>query len=261
MIEVRNNSQLVQFYDQYTNWCLELAQDSYNRLIALFPQTNITQHQRSDSTHKQLINVSDFAQFSGSGTGCYSATGSSSLGGSQTFSWPRSESRPSVDSHSVDSAAQEVSFERIREFVEDAGFESLDAMMAAYYNSNLCASSNQRPTQAVGRSRRLRSFLSALHRNHAEWGDQERSAYREEIARAAEGIYADELSDMVHGATETNGAKRLSIPGSAKSSTETSRVYIAHRIQSLVSDQEMQDFMRKDRKDLQDTVRRLPGVL
>lgn len=127
-------------------------------------------------------------------------------------------------------------------------------MMAAYYNSNLGANSSQRPNQATGRSRRLRSFLSALHHSHTEWGDQERNAYREEIARAAEGIYADELSDMVHCATASGATKMLSMAGSAKPSTETSRVYIAHRIQSLVSDQEMQDFMRKDRKDLQDTV-------
>lgn len=133
--------------------------------------------------------------------------------------------------------------------------------MVAYYSVNLNASSPSRPAQAVGQSRRLRGFLSAIHRNHTEWGEQERTAYREEIARAAEDIYADELSNMVNGATGTSSGKMLAIAGSSKPTAETSRVYIAHRLQSLASDQDIQDFVRKDRKDLQDTVSRRPLVV
>lgn len=175
----------------------------------------------------------------------------------RSFSWPRSESRPSTGNQSASSSAQDISFERIRASVEDAGFESFEAMMVAYFSANLNATSPSRPAQAVGQSRRLRGFLSAIHHRHTEWGEQERASYREEIARAAEGIYADELSNMVDGATKTSSSKVLAIAGSSKPTAETSRVYIAQRIQSLTSDQDIQDFMRKDRKYLQDTVRKV----
>ncbi|KAM3481654.1 hypothetical protein MY5147_000640 [Beauveria neobassiana] len=216
---------------------------------------------------QQSMHASDYMQPSHNTSACFGTTGGSSATttGSQSFSWPRSESRPGTASRSADSSSSTtqdvVSLERIREFVEDAGYESLEAMMAAYYSANLSAGANARPAQAVGRSRRLRSFLSAIHRSHVEWGEQERNAYREEIVRAAEGIYADELSNMVHGATETSSNKLLSIAGSSKPTAETSRVYIAHRIQNLISDPDIQDFMRKDRKDLQDTVSIIPFSL
>ncbi|KAM3508847.1 hypothetical protein MY11210_006558 [Beauveria gryllotalpidicola] len=234
----------------------ELSQDSCSRILAMFPQQS-QNHRYDDMGCKpqQSMHASDFMQASHNTPACFGTAGASSVTtGSQSFSWPRSESRPATASRSADSSTQDVSLERIREFVEDAGYESLEAMMAAYYSANLSASANSRPAQAVGRSRRLRSFLSAIHRSHVEWGEQERNAYREEIVRAAEGIYADELSNMVHGATETSSNKLLSIAGSSKPTAETSRVYIAHRIQNLISDQDIQEFMRKDRKDLQDTV-------
>ncbi|KAM3505710.1 hypothetical protein MY10362_002800 [Beauveria mimosiformis] len=248
----------------------ELSQDSCSRILAMFPQQSHN-HGYDDMGCKpqHSMHASDFMQPNNNNnnnnnttnnnnntSACLGTAGGSSVTtGSQSFSWPRSESRPGTASRSADSSCtQDVSLERIREFVEDAGYESLEAMMAAYYSANLGASANSRPAQAVGRSRRLRGFLSAIHRSHVEWGEQERNAYREEIVRAAEGIYADELASMVHGATETSSNKLLSIAGSSKPTAETSRVYIAHRIQNLMSDQDIQDFMRKDRKDLQDTV-------
>ncbi|KAM3481589.1 hypothetical protein MY5147_000575 [Beauveria neobassiana] len=234
----------------------------HHRILAMFPQQSHN-HRYDDimgCKPQQSMHASDYMQPSHNTSACFGTTGGSSATttGSQSFSWPRSESRPGTASRSADSSSSTtqdvVSLERIREFVEDAGYESLEAMMAAYYSANLSAGANARPAQAVGRSRRLRSFLSAIHRSHVEWGEQERNAYREEIVRAAEGIYADELSNMVHGATETSSNKLLSIAGSSKPTAETSRVYIAHRIQNLISDPDIQDFMRKDRKDLQDTV-------
>ncbi|OAA74184.1 hypothetical protein ISF_01085 [Cordyceps fumosorosea ARSEF 2679] len=275
----------------------ELSQDSYSRLLAMIPQTQ-QQHQRYDSGPaaaaaaacklQQPLHGPDFMQQLGNEapTVCFSTAGGySEASGSGILSWTRSESRPptATTSRSVigsgggpsssstaasSSSAQQqevVSLERIREFVEDAGFESLEAMMAAYYSANLGVvgggGNGQRPpVQAVGRSRRLRGFLSAIHRSHVEWGAQERAAYREEIVRAAEGIYADELAGMVHGAAATgpdgsDGKLRImSMAGAGRPTAETSRVYIAHRIHSLVSDPDIQDFMKKDRKDLQDTV-------
>ncbi|KAM3484723.1 hypothetical protein MY8738_001842 [Beauveria namnaoensis] len=241
----------------------------HHRILAMFPQQSHN-HRYDDimgCKPQQSMHASDYMQPSHNTSACFGTTGGSSATttGSQSFSWPRSESRPGTASRSADSSSSTtqdvVSLERIREFVEDAGYESLEAMMAAYYSANLSAGANARPAQAVGRSRRLRSFLSAIHRSHVEWGEQERNAYREEIVRAAEGIYADELANMVHGATETSSNKLLSIAGSSKPTAETSRVYIAHRIQNLISDPDIQDFMRKDRKDLQDTVNIIPFSL
>ncbi len=231
----------------------------------MFPQTQLSQSQQHDGPAYQFpqpVHAPDFTQLGSNASACHSTTGDSSIATSrQSFSWPRSESRPSTNSRSASFNAQDISFEQIRASVEDAGFESFEAMMVAYYSVNLNASSPSRPAQAVGQSRRLRGFLSAIHRNHTEWGGQERTAYREEIARAAEDIYADELSNMVNGATGTSSGKMLAIAGSSKPTAETSRVYIAHRLQSLASDQDIQDFVRKDRKDLQDTVSRRPLVV
>ncbi|KAJ3494979.1 hypothetical protein NLG97_g3725 [Lecanicillium saksenae] len=235
----------------------ELQQDSYSRLLAIFPRSQLLQNRRPEGSSiggQQSGDASDFMQLSTKSPICYSSKETAStINGVQTIEWSRSEPGPSADGRGPDSA-QEARFERIREFVEDAGFESLDAMMAAYYSASFNASGNSRPAQSVGRSRRLRGFLSAIHRSHTEWGVQERSAYREEIVRAAEGIYADELSSMIHGATANGSNKMLSLAGSSKPSAETSRVYIAHRLQNIVSDQGIQEFMRKDRKELQDTV-------
>ncbi|KAJ6784146.1 hypothetical protein PWT90_04176 [Aphanocladium album] len=235
----------------------EIIQDSYSRLLAVFPRAQLVQGRRREGSStgtQQFVDASDFMQLGVKSPTCYSSKEApSAVNGVQSIEWSRSESARLSDSRNAD-LAQEVRFERIREFVEDAGFESLDAMMAAYYSTSFSVSGSSRPTQAVGRSRRLRSFLSAIHRSHTEWGEQERSAYREEIVRAAEGIYADELLSMVHGATENDNQKMLSLAGSSKPSAETSRVYIAHRLQNLVSDQDIQEFMRKDRKELQDTV-------
>ncbi|EGX94294.1 hypothetical protein CCM_02565 [Cordyceps militaris CM01] len=235
----------------------ELSQDSYSRLLSMLPQTQHAQNHRYDGPCKlpQPMPASDYMHLDSTAPVCFSTNSSSSVTtGSGSFSWPRSESRPVTAAGPP--SKQESALERIREFVEDAGFESLESMMAAYYRANLSATAHggARPAQAVGRSRRLRSFLSGIHRSHVEWGEQERSAYREEIVRAAEEIYADELSTMVHAATETSSSKMLSIAGSSKPTAETSRVYIAHRIQNLISDQDIQDFMRKDRQELQDTV-------
>lgn len=237
----------------------DILQDSYSRLLAIFPQPQFPPDRCSDGQAyktQQPTRASDRTQMGGKSSVCCGMK--ATMNDNSSFSWSHAESRSSTDNRSGDSIPQEVCFERIQEFVEDAGFESLESMMAAYYSSSFNAGTSSKPAQAVGRSRRLRSFLSAIHRNHTSWGEQERSTYREEIVRAAEGIYADELSTMVHGATENSSSRTLSMAGSSKPSAETSRVYIAHRLQNIISDHEIQEFMRKDRKELQDTVSILP---
>lgn len=152
------------------------------------------------------------------------------------------------------SELHEARFERILEVVEEAGFDSMDAMMAAYYNTNFSEYSPTRPLQSVGRTRRLRSFLASLHSSHVEWGERERSAYREEVARAAEGIYAQELRELMNVADSASAEERPPFNDSEMASVEAKRAYIVEQIRDIVSNQGIVAFLKKDKEILQDSV-------
>ena len=85
-------------------------------------------------------------------------------------------------------------FERILDIVEDAGFDSIEMMVAQYYTANLRPNSTSWLAQANGRSRGLRRLLQTLQKAAQDWSKQEKQAYEEEIVRSAKCICLHELS-------------------------------------------------------------------
>lgn len=85
-------------------------------------------------------------------------------------------------------------FERILELVEEAGFDTLDGMAAAYYTTRFQPDSRARYAQSQSRTRYLRPLLQALNVSSTDWPGREAAGYKNGIARSAEGVYVEELA-------------------------------------------------------------------
>jgi hypothetical protein len=87
-------------------------------------------------------------------------------------------------------------FECIMEQVEAAGFESFDAMAAAYYTQNFNESSPLADEQRLSRNRRLPRVLSDVYGSAtSSWSEWERKGLQDQILRTAETILTDEGCD------------------------------------------------------------------
>lgn len=109
------------------------------------------------------------------------------------------ETVPVIASHEPEdppttSLSLETRFERILELVEEAGFDTLDGMAAAYYTAKFRADSRAHYAQSQSRTRYLRPFLQALNVNSTDWPLREVAGYQEGIARSAVGVYVGELT-------------------------------------------------------------------
>ncbi|PNY25065.1 Uncharacterized protein TCAP_04989 [Tolypocladium capitatum] len=144
----------------------------------------------------------------------------------------------------------EARFQRIADVVEEAGFDSIDSMMAAYYAATLSEDSTMRQTRSGNQTRRLRGFFSSLHSSHKAWGERERRVYREEIVRAAEGIYAEELRDLANAAVHTE--ERASSKYFEKMSVDARRTDIVDQVLDILSNEDIAAFLKKDKEILQD---------
>lgn len=147
--------------------------------------------------------------------------------------------------------------ERVLNIVEDTGFDSIDSMASTYYTSEFSEGSIIHPMQSVSRKRRLRVLLSALHTSYKSWSGRERSAYTEEIVRAAEAICSDELQALYGSKDQrcrrvSNGNK--SSPTDSSGSTQSNRNEIANRFRELLCTPDVADFMQKDIVVLKDFV-------
>lgn len=108
---------------------------------------------------------------------------------------------PVIASHEPDdppltSFSLEARFERILELVEEAGFDTLDGMAAAYYTAKFQPDSRAYYAQSQSRTRYLRPFLQALNVNSTDWPRREAAGYKDGIARSAVGVYVEELAGL-----------------------------------------------------------------
>lgn len=94
------------------------------------------------------------------------------------------------------SLSLETRFERILELVEEAGFDTLDGMAAAYYTAKFQPDSRAHYAQFQSRTRYLRPFLQALNINSTDWPRREAAGYKDGIARSAVGVYVEELAGL-----------------------------------------------------------------
>lgn len=92
------------------------------------------------------------------------------------------------------SLSLETRFERILELVEEAGFDTLDGMAAAYYTAKFQPDSHAHYAQSHSRTRYLRSLLQALNVHSTDWPCREVAGYKDGIARSAVGVYVEELA-------------------------------------------------------------------
>lgn len=90
----------------------------------------------------------------------------------------------------------ETRFERILKLVEEAGFDTLDGMAAAYYTAKFQPDSRAHYAQFQSRTRYLRPFLQALNVNSTDWPRREAAGYKDGIARSAVGVYVEELVSL-----------------------------------------------------------------
>lgn len=112
---------------------------------------------------------------------------------SSGMSRPLSVTTTSSNGASFDPESLEARFERLLSMVEEAGFDSIDSMVATYYTAQFSDQSIMQPMQAASRTRRLRTLLTALQSGQHSWTEREKCAYSEEVTRAAEQIYSEEL--------------------------------------------------------------------
>ncbi|KAI1415825.1 hypothetical protein F5Y13DRAFT_186681 [Hypoxylon sp. FL1857] len=136
------------------------------------------------------------------------------------FQPPGSISTPPSDTSqhycNEDEAAR---FERVLEAIDEAGFDSVDSMMAAYYTSVFPYGSPAHSAQSLSKKRHLRRLLAALHESAKGWDAQELQNFREGIMRSAEDILIDEIQSL-----DLNGVKGA---GSDKFSSKIESVFLS----------------------------------
>ncbi|KAI0378052.1 hypothetical protein F5Y04DRAFT_166353 [Hypomontagnella monticulosa] len=86
--------------------------------------------------------------------------------------------------------------EKVLEAIDEAGFDSLDSMIAAYYTSEFPHGTPIHSAQALSKKRHLRRLLAALHESAKNWDAQESQNFREGIMRNAEDILVDEMQSL-----------------------------------------------------------------
>jgi hypothetical protein len=157
-------------------------------------------------------------------------------------------------------------FERILEIVEEAGFDSIDSMVATYYTAVFPECSAVYRMQSTSRTRGLRSLFSSLSQSYRGWAEREKTAYREEIARGAGEVYCDELAALslatssCRGGLESSSGSLPTPDGddacnlSGQTSIVATRDFIVNRIRSVLSDPGIAQFLKQDRAIIQDKV-------
>ena len=125
--------------------------------------------------------------------------------------------RHSTDSTSASSKSSQLpnlsdpglAFERILDVVEEAGFDTIDAMAAHYYSATFTPNSTAWQAQLSSRSRHLRPLLRTLRKSARNWSKYERHAYEEETVRSATSVCSEELRVFRKG--KDDGLRRLNL--------------------------------------------------
>jgi Fe-S-cluster formation regulator IscX/YfhJ len=93
--------------------------------------------------------------------------------------------------------------EKVLDAIDDAGFDSVESMMALYYASAFPAGSSLSAAQSLSKEHRLQRLLSTLHEVSRRWDHQEVQGYRESVIKSAKDISRGtgwNLEWSIHGA-------------------------------------------------------------
>ena len=102
-----------------------------------------------------------------------------------------SREEPQLDT----SASIEARLSQVLKAVDEAGFDSLDSAVVAYYKKSLKGNEWLRQEQKLHRMRRLPVLLKELHVSAQGWGQWERRNFQEQIIKSTEDILFAELED------------------------------------------------------------------
>lgn len=92
----------------------------------------------------------------------------------------------------VDNTSQEDRFVGIMASVSNAGFESFDRMVAAYYSDNFGDASPLANERRVSRNRQLPKVIFDISNAAMQWSSWEQRVYYEEIRKSAESMVISE---------------------------------------------------------------------
>lgn len=157
---------------------------------------------------------------------------------------------PVIASHELEdlpssNISLETRFERILELVEEAGFDTLDGMAAAYYTSRFQPNSRARYAQSQSRTRYLRPLLQALNVSSTNWPSREVAGYKNGIARSAEGVYVEELAGFRQ-RQQQQQTREVGSPASTGSSEGTDTSSLGGRRAAALAEKFRQFFMVVD---------------
>lgn len=133
--------------------------------------------------------------------------------------------------------------EKVLEAVDEAGFESIDSMIAAYYTSVVPLESPVHSAQVLSRKRHLKRCLATLHDSSKEWDAQELQSFRDGIMSCAEDILIDEM---------------LSLDLNSHVRDRTGKDTTIATLESIFASKESQALIKGNRKVFQQEVRSSP---
>lgn len=99
--------------------------------------------------------------------------------------------------NSAASATNTSRFKAILTFVRAAGFPDFDSMVTSYYTSTFQKNSVAELAQRSSRGRKLANVLESLQESSSKWTVWESRGYREKIVESAQGMYTQELDQVI----------------------------------------------------------------
>lgn len=90
----------------------------------------------------------------------------------------------------------ERSLENIMDSIFNTGFDSLEAMVIAYYTLDFDESSTIGQAQRLSRKRHIRELISSLSDSARYWTEDEASPLQEEVLKSAEALYAADVQRL-----------------------------------------------------------------
>ncbi|KAK2605698.1 hypothetical protein N8I77_008520 [Diaporthe amygdali] len=104
---------------------------------------------------------------------------------------------PGDTANSASTATNTSRFKAILTFVRAAGFPDFDSMVTSYYTSTFQKNSVAELAQRSSRGRKLANVLESIQESSSKWTVWESRGYREKIVESAQGMYTQELDQVI----------------------------------------------------------------
>ncbi|KAI1344557.1 hypothetical protein F5Y15DRAFT_366940 [Xylariaceae sp. FL0016] len=102
-----------------------------------------------------------------------------------------------ADMDATSAATNTARFNAMIEYVRNAGFADMDAMVSAYYTSQFQKNSVADMSQKASRGRRLQGMMQELHAGSNQWSKWEARGFRESVMECAREICVHEMEKVV----------------------------------------------------------------